>query len=236
MAGIIAIAATGQVQSGDTSADNNASGFLTAEQIALATTPTGSSYSWGLSRPQGSTARADLNSLTDATPVFTPDVAGVYCITCDVDGTPYTLRLSVTQLAVSHPLEALRFSPVTDAQVEAPTLGAAMYYSSDQGRLVTKLTDDTVVITPYVLRFADVAVTAFTIDSTFQTAVSVPGMVPSQNANGTIRAQSVGAPLVLITTRPDEDELILVFGVLGSVNWVGGTVDVSVEILPPDVS
>jgi len=230
MAGIIAVAASASVLAAATAVDKNASGFITGEQIVLSTTPTGSAYSWGLSKQSGATARSDLDDGSAATPVFTPDVAGVYNITVDVDGTEYTLRLTVTQLAQSTPLEAVRFSPVADSAVPTPALGAALYYSSDQDALVTKLADGSVPRS-YVLRFADVAVSAFTIDQTFQVGVTAD-VTPDLNALGTIRSQSAGAPLVLLRCYPDEGEVVLVFGVTGSINWVGGTADLAVQILP----
>jgi hypothetical protein len=238
MAGITAVAASADVTSGESAADNSASGFITAEQIVLATSPAAAtSYSWGLAIPQGSSAgRSALSSTTDAAPVFTPDVAGTYVITCTVDSsTSYVLRLTVTALAVAVPTQAIRFSPVTDSSVIAPALGAMLYYSSDQDALVTKLPDDS-VSRSYVLRFADVVVSAFTIDQTYQTTVSVPGLTADQNALGTIRQQSAGAPLVLLNCRADENEVVLVFGVTGSINWVGGTADLAVQILPAAAS
>lgn len=130
---------------GETSANNAASGFITAEQITLGTSPTGTVYSWGIAKPSGSTARGNLSDDDVAAPVFTPDIAGVWCLTCTVDGTPYTLRLTVTQLAESTALDALRLSPVADSAVPAPALGAVIYYSSTQDALVTKEPDGDVI-------------------------------------------------------------------------------------------
>jgi hypothetical protein len=61
-----------------------------------------------------------------------------------VSGTTYILRISVTQLAVSYALEALRLSPVADSQVATPATGVALYYSSTQSALCTKNSAGTV--------------------------------------------------------------------------------------------
>jgi hypothetical protein len=144
MAGIIATSASKVMVSGDTSAEDVESGYITNEQIALSVTPSGSTYSWNQSVPTSSApGRSRLTSDDAATSRFTPDVPGMYVVTCLVNGvTFYVLRLSVTSLAVSQFVEALRFSPIADANVPAPAAGRMVYFSSDQDALVAKDPDD----------------------------------------------------------------------------------------------
>lgn len=136
MAGILASSVTQTMVS--TSVDATQAGYLTGEQVALSTTPSGTSYAWSVARPSGSSAgRSALSSDTDASPTFTPDVAGYYVITCLVSGTTsYVLRIAVTSLAVQTPSQCLRLSPVTDAQVEAPAVGVALFCGSDHGNVL----------------------------------------------------------------------------------------------------
>lgn len=125
---------------GDTAVDKSISGLITNESIALSTVPTGSTYSWGISKPSGATARSDISSATDATPSFTPDVAGYWIVTCTVDSTTsYVIRISVTQTAVTTSYEAIRFSPKTAASVPAPTVGSAVYHDTTTGLLSRKI-------------------------------------------------------------------------------------------------
>lgn len=135
--GILANSAS--VSMASSSSDDVKAGYVVGEQIVLSTTPAGSRYSWGTSLPSGSAPLRSALSATDiASPRFTPDVAGVYVVVCDVDGTPYVLRLSVTMRATISIAQALRFSPVPDDSVAAPAVGAVLYFSSDQDALVTK--------------------------------------------------------------------------------------------------
>lgn len=137
MAGILAN--SGSVTHSSTSADAVKSGYVTAEQIVLTTTPTGVSYQWALAKPSGATARSDLSDDTNATPTFTPDVAGYYVITCTVDSvTVYVLRISVTQVTAATAVEALRLQPKSNASVPTPSTGVALFYSSDEAALCIK--------------------------------------------------------------------------------------------------
>lgn len=140
MSGIIAVSASETMTSGDTSADNAWSGFITNERVLLTTNPTGTDYEWALVSPQASNiARSALSAETGSSVTFTPDVGGYYIITCTVDSaTSYVLRVSVTSTAVSQLVEAIRFSPKTDSSVPTPVLGLTMYFSSDQDALVVK--------------------------------------------------------------------------------------------------
>lgn len=125
--------------SGDSAADKSVSGYVTNETITLSTTPTGSAYSWGISKPAGATARSDLSSSSSASPSFTPDVAGYWVVTCTVDSTTtYVIRVSVTQVAITTSYEAIRLSPKEDADVPTPALGCAMYWSATQDALAIK--------------------------------------------------------------------------------------------------
>lgn len=157
MAGIKANSVSVSMLDGDTAVDQAKAGYVTAEQVTLTTTPTGASYSWALSTPAGSTARADLSSTTAAGPVFTPDVAGYYVVTVTVGGsTAYILRLSVTQVAAVDTYEAVRFAPKAPTAVPTPPLGEAMFFSSTDARLVSK--DTSGVVRPHASRLASYTV------------------------------------------------------------------------------
>lgn len=125
--------------SGDTAADKSVSGYVTNEAVTLSTTPTGSTYSWGISLPTGATARANISDSTAATPSFTPDRAGYYVVTCVVDSTTtYVIRISVTQVAITTSYEAIRFSPKAAASVPTPSVGEAAFVNSSDSNLLTR--------------------------------------------------------------------------------------------------
>jgi hypothetical protein len=137
MSGITAVAQT--TTHAASGADVSVAGFLVGETIALSTAPTGSSYQWALSAPSNSNqVRSALSGATEATASFTPDASGIYAISVTVDGTVFILRITVTMLAVSTALEALRLLPVADAQISTPAAGIALYYSSTQSALSFK--------------------------------------------------------------------------------------------------
>jgi len=139
MAGILANSVSKTMEPGDTSVDNTTSGFLTLESIVLSTSPGGAAYSWGLAKPEGSTARCALSDATAAAPTMTPDIAGDYVITVTVDSTTsYVLRANVTQTAITTAYEAIRLSPKSDASVPTPIVGCALYWSEDQSALAVK--------------------------------------------------------------------------------------------------
>jgi hypothetical protein len=134
MAGILANSISKTMVAGDTSVNNSISGYVEDEQITLSTTPTGTTYQWGLSLPDGSTtARASLSSTTAASPVFTPDLEGEYFITCTVDGTAYTLIATVLPVATSNSVQVVRLQGLANASVPAPTAASAinLYKPSD---------------------------------------------------------------------------------------------------------
>lgn len=142
MAGIVATSATTN-NSGDTAADKSVSGYLTNEEITLTASPAGSSYSWSLSAPSGS-SRAALTSTTDADPRFTPDVDGFYVVSLTVDGVEYVLRAAVVSTGVVATLGNTRYLPETNAQAPAPSSGITVFYSSDESGLAFKDTGGTV--------------------------------------------------------------------------------------------
>jgi hypothetical protein len=128
-----------------TGVDVAVGGWVTGQEIALSTTPTGSGYQWAQSLPSGSNAiRAALSTDDDATVKFTPDAPGIYAISVVVDGTTYIIRLLVARLATSSGVDVLLLPPIADSQVAAPALGRALYFSSDQNAVCLKDPDDNV--------------------------------------------------------------------------------------------
>ena len=137
MAGITATSASASVSS--PTVDNTASGFVAGERVTLGTSPSGTSYQWGMAAPTApSVARSRLSTETAAAPTFVPDVGGTYALSCVVDGTSYALRITVQSPTIAEPVEAVRFSPRTDSSVPAPAAGVTMYFSSDQDALCVK--------------------------------------------------------------------------------------------------
>lgn len=130
----------------DTSASDVESGYITSEQIALSTSPTGTTYVWALAVPSGSVlARSALTSDDTATSAFTPDVAGEYVVTCVVDSTTsYVIRCSVANAAAASAIGAIRFLPIADSTVQTPSTGRVLYYSSTQSKMATKDASGTV--------------------------------------------------------------------------------------------
>lgn len=143
MAGIVATSVTTNNAS-TTAADSSVTGYVSGDAITLTTTPTGTSYAWTLSSPGGS-ERASLNDDDAASVRFIPDVEGFYVVTCTVSGsTVYVLRIEVAEIGEVNSISALRFQPLTDAQVPAPATGVTLYYSSTQSSLAIKLTNGNV--------------------------------------------------------------------------------------------
>jgi len=135
MAGILANSASRTMVSGDTLPDNTRSGYVVGEQVVLAAVPTGSVYLWSSSRPEGATSRSNLSDRTAASPVFVPDYAGTWTITCIVDNATYVLRLTATAVAITSVANAHRFSPVTNNSVPSPATGLTLFCSSDAANL-----------------------------------------------------------------------------------------------------
>lgn len=130
---------------GDTAVDKSVTGYITSEQVVLTTTPTGTTYSWAMSKPAGSTARSDLSDSDDASVTFSPDVEGTYLVTVVVDGTTtYVIRIACVNISAVSTLGALRFLPIANSQVPTPAAGRTVYFSSDANALVEKRPDGTV--------------------------------------------------------------------------------------------
>lgn len=143
MSGILANSASKSMLSG--TEDNAVSGYVSLESVTLATTETHSSYQWSLAKPSASSGRSSLSSTTDPNPTFTPDAEGYFTVACLVDGTTtFILRIGVVAAAGVTTIGAIRLMPLADAQVPAPPTGASIYFSSDAGALVEKLSDGTV--------------------------------------------------------------------------------------------
>lgn len=142
MAGIVATSATTN-NSGDTAADKSVTGYLTNEEVTLTASPAGSSYSWVLSVPSGS-SRAVLSSSTSSSPQFTPDVDGYYVVSLNVDGTEYILRMAVVSVGVVSTISNTRYLPETNAQAPTPSSGVTVFYSSDESSLAFKDSGGTV--------------------------------------------------------------------------------------------
>jgi len=138
MAGIIGASVSKQMSSGDTAVDGAQSGYVINERILLSASPAGSSYTWALAAPSAATGGSELSDTTGSTTDFIPDAAGVYLVTCSVDGTDYTLRLSVSAVAYLRITDAVLLSPIPDASVPTPQIGLALYLSSDADALVVK--------------------------------------------------------------------------------------------------
>lgn len=146
MAGITIATIAASVLAAATAVDKTATGFIVGQRATLGTSPAGSNYTWGLSRPSDSSARADLTDTSAATPSFLLEVAGVYIVTCTVDGTAYTLTITVTEPAVATIRNAINFPAVADANVPTPVSGVTVYYSSEESALVQKDTSGVISI------------------------------------------------------------------------------------------
>jgi hypothetical protein len=145
MAGIKWASASLVMADGDTAVDKSISDLVVGEQATLRTSPAGTTYAWSLSIPSASaSARSALDDDEAVAPKFTPDAAGTYTITVDVDGTSYSLRATVASVTIAEYAQALRMAPVADATIPAPSQGMTLYYSSTQSTLCVKKPDGTV--------------------------------------------------------------------------------------------
>lgn len=145
MAGILANSVSVTMTAGETAVTKAVTGYVEDEEITLSVSPTGTDYVWSITKPSGSTARSDLSSDTGASVTFTPEADGYWMATCVVDSTTtYRIRIAVSAISQTTTIGAHRFSPIADASVPTPVLGATTYYSSDAGTMVEKRTDGTV--------------------------------------------------------------------------------------------
>jgi hypothetical protein len=139
MAGIKANSTSQTMGNDDTAVDKTVSGYVRAEAIVLTTYPTGTTYSWGQTKPAGAGVSSELTSATDAGPQFTPDAAGTWLVTCTVDGTSYQIRIGVSALTFAESVQAIRLTPINDSEVPTPTGGTVILYNSvEQGGLTKK--------------------------------------------------------------------------------------------------
>lgn len=193
MSGITAQSVSVSHASGSTSANASSSGWVTGERIVLGTSPTGSSYSWGIAAPAASNrARSALSDTTAAAPSFVPDVGGTWLLTVTVgDSTDYTLRLTVQAAAVSEPEEAVRWSPREDSTITAPTLGLAQYFSDTFDNLACK--DPSGRVWPLLLGAMGGALTD--ADATLTIAAGGRRVLPAStlSANRTVTLSTGGA-------------------------------------------
>ncbi len=145
MAGITAISATKTLGSGDTSADNTTSGYVSKEQISLGLTGSPVTALWSLSKPNASGSSCQLDDETSLTPKFSPNVEGMYVVSCLVDGsTTYILRISAVDTTITSAISAIHFLPCLNSQIPTPRSGRTVFFSSDSGAMSQKLPDGTV--------------------------------------------------------------------------------------------
>lgn len=145
MAGILANTASKTMVSGDTAVSKVVTGYQLNERVALTTYPTGTDYAWALGLPSGAGTAAVLTSTIVANPSFVPTAAGQYTITVDVDGTAYTMYLTVNAAAVTSGIDIWRCQPVADTDVATPPAEHfSVYNSSTQSSLAYK--DDAGVV------------------------------------------------------------------------------------------
>lgn len=156
MAGIMANSSSVTMVAGDTAVDKIIGGFVDDEQITLTTSPAGTVYAWTISWPSGASSRSGLSEDDAASVTFTPEREGEYFVQCVVDGTSYSIRMTVIALAIVNSTQTTRYFPTTDASVPTPLSGGTDYWSSDQSGRVYKNSAGTVV------KFADEATMATT--------------------------------------------------------------------------
>jgi len=127
-------------------ADATTSGFVSNEQVTLATSPAGAGYAWTIAIPSASSpAQSAIDDPTAASPKFLPDVPGLYLLQCVVDSaTTYILRIAVVAAAVARQGEAINFLPMANSQVPTPLVGITVFNSSDLPGMAKKDTAGTV--------------------------------------------------------------------------------------------
>lgn len=145
MAGILANSVSVTMGAGDTAVDKRISGFVTNEQITFSTTPTGTAYVWGLTKPADATVRSDLSASTGASITMTPDANGYYMVTCTVDSTTvYTIRMAVADVTPAYVTGASNYTPRDDTTIPTPATGLTLFVDEADGELKTKDSSGTV--------------------------------------------------------------------------------------------
>jgi len=144
MAGIIASSTSRTMTSGETSSDKTVTGYVTREQITLTAYPAGTTYVWSLAKPTASGSTCQLSATTGTSVTVTPDVEGYYVVSANVDGTAYVLRAGVAAISNTSTISAIRFLPLTNAQVPTPSTAETGYWSSTLGALSLKDSTGTV--------------------------------------------------------------------------------------------
>ncbi len=145
MAGITAQSATKTHAAGSTSADLAVSGFVTKEQISLGVTGTPGTCQWSLSKPSNSGSGCALDTPNQIICKFSPDVDGLYTVSCLVDGvTTYVLRIAVLNISNISFLSVVHLLPCTDSQVPIPRSGIMLYFSSNTNLLSIKKSDGSI--------------------------------------------------------------------------------------------
>lgn len=145
MAGITAVSATTTLGASEALPDNSVSDFVSKEQISLGLSGSPTSATWSLSKPSRSGSACALDDDTSLRPKFSPDVDGIYVVSCLVDeSTTYVLRISVAQTAIINTISCLHFLPCANSQIPTPSSGVNLFYSSDSDSLAQKRSDGTV--------------------------------------------------------------------------------------------
>lgn len=144
MSGITAVSATETLDAASTSVDHSVSGFVTKEQISLGLTGSPVKARWTISKPSNSSGACELDSKSQLSARFTPDVDGLYTVSCIIDDvTLYVLRIAAVSLANISTISVLHLLPCADEQVPVPTSGVMLYFSSTSGLLSKKKPDGT---------------------------------------------------------------------------------------------
>ena len=147
MAGILFNSASKTMVSGDTSPVKSITGAVVQEQVALSTFPAGTDHVWSMAIPSGSAAaRSALSDTTAAGPLFTPDAAGSYVLTCLVDSTTtYSMLVAVAAVTIAESVQAARYQPLANSVIPTPSLGETLFESEDNGRLSVKVASTGIV-------------------------------------------------------------------------------------------
>ncbi len=100
---------------------------------------------WTLSKPLNSGIACSLDDPTSLRPLISPDVEGIYVLSCLVDGaTTYTLTISIANVSVVSVISAIHLLPARNSQIPTPRSGGIIFFSSDSDSLSIKFNDDSV--------------------------------------------------------------------------------------------